>query len=543
MKKSVISRRYALLAAALLLPNTAFAATNLPQTDVDVPASKQESTLHSFLPDTKGGDTAAAFRLLHINIEQDGTKLAANVLDEKAAPYLRRAISEADIKELLAALTSYARSHDYPAAAAYLPAQSNQDGTLTIRIIAGRYGKINIENNADIDDAKIKKLTHALKEGATIEGRTLETALYNISALGAIEAGGLLAPGKAFATSDLTIRVRDGKRQNYFLYSENYGSDSSGRYRFGLQATFENLTRSGDRLKLATALSNKDLHNYSFSYSHDIGKYGTVIGIGYSRMDYQLSGNFRLLGAEGTANTLSLFAATPLWRTAQNSLSVTYGWDWRKLNDEYKKVGMELEKHSSTFHLGLRGQNRAENTVIDYNITGYLGHLTPDSNWARTQMRRAKTEGRFTKAVLNVALQQELSERLSLNVNLQAQKAGTNLDSSEEIYLGGANGVRAYPQGEASGDNGFLTNVELYYSTGVPNLTLSTYLDMGSIQYANDGTDGTQTLKGYGIGISYKRPGDYFLRLDWARRIGLASNASESAKANNRFWFMFGKIW
>ena len=25
--------------------------------------------------------------------------------------------------------------------------------------------------------------------------------------------------------------------------------------------------------------------------------------------------------------------------------------------------------------------------------------------------------------------------------------------------------------------------------------------------------------KGWGIGVSYSRPGDYFVRLDWARRI------------------------
>ena len=43
--------------------------------------------------------------------------------------------------------------------------------------------------------------------------------------------------------------------------------------------------------------------------------------------------------------------------------------------------------------------------------------------------------------------------------------------------------------------------------------------------------------------VSYSRPGDYFLRLDWARRIGLARNASEEAKAKNRLWFMVGKVW
>ena len=60
---------------------------------------------------------------------------------------------------------------------------------------------------------------------------------------------------------------------------------------------------------------------------------------------------------------------------------------------------------------------------------------------------------------------------------------------------------------------------------------------------ANDGKDGGETLKGWGIGVSYSRPGDYFVRLDWARRIGLGKNASDAAKAKNRFWFMVGKVW
>ena len=204
---------------------------------------------------------------------------------------------------------------------------------------------------------------------------------------------------------------------------------------------------------------------------------------------------------------------------------------------------MELEKHSNAFHFGLKGREHSGRTALTYDIAAYAGRLGADSPWARTQMKRARTEGSFTKGVLNFALRQELGERWSLGLKAQAQKAGSNLDSSEELYLGGASGVRAYPQGEASGDNGILGSLELSYQTGVPHLTLSTYLDMGHVQYANDGKTGCETLKGWGIGISYSRPGDYFMRLDWARRIGLPNDASEAAKARNRLWFTVGKVW
>ena len=532
------------LAAAFLLPSVALAATNLPPPDAgQIGETAQQNALKSHLPVTEGGAGSASFRLARITVTQDGTQLSADELKHRAAGYAERTISEVELNALLGDLTQYARSHGYPAAAAYLPSQTNADGALEIRILAGRYGNINIENSAAVDDGQIRRLAHALHTGAPIEGRRLEKALYNIAALGGVEAAGLLSPGADFGTSDLTIRVKDGRRQSFVLYSENYGGRTSGRYRYGAQIGLSNLTKSGDRLNLATMISNADLRNYSLTYTRPVGVDGTVLGLGISRMNYELAGEFRRLGAQGRADTVSLFGTTPLLRTARDSVSLTYGWDYRKLEDEYKNVGMTLEKHSSAGHIGVRGEMNRPRTRLTYDLTAYHGTIAADSTMAERQMRRARTEGSFTKGVLNLGVRQELGGRFHLNVRTQLQAAGDNLDSSEEIYLGGANGVRAYPQGEGSGDSGYLASAELVYRTGIPHLELSTYYDTGHVQYAHDGADGGTTLKGWGVGVSYSRPGDYFLRLDWARRIGLARNASAEAQAKNRLWFMIGKVW
>ena len=532
------------LAAALLLPSPVLAATNLPSSDAgEIGATAPKDALHSSLPVTDAGVGSAVFRLVRIDVEQDGTQLDADELHRKAAHYTERTISERELNMLIEGLTAYARSHGYPAAAAYLPSQTNADGALTIRILAGRYGNITIENNAAIDDGQIRRLAHALHTGGAIEGRRLEKALYNIAALSGVEAAGLLSPGAAFGTSDLTILVKDGKRQSIVLYSENYGSKTSGRYRYGVQMDFSNLTRCGDRLSIGAMMSNGDLRNYSLTYTRPVGVDGSILGLGASRMDYELGGRFRSLGAQGHADTVSLFGTTPLLRTSRDSLSVTYGWDSRKLKDEYKNVGMTLEKHSNAVHIGVRGEMNRPRTHLTYDLTGYHGTIASDSRLAEIQMRRAGTEGSFTKGVLNLGMRQKIGGRFHLNMRAQMQAAGDNLDSSEEIYLGGASGVRAYPQGEGSGDSGYLASAELVYRTGIQHLDLSTYYDTGHVVYAHDGVDGGTTLSGWGIGISYSRPGDYFLRLDWAQRIGLARNASAEAQAKNRLWFMVGKVW
>ena len=81
------------------------------------------------------------------------------------------------------------------------------------------------------------------------------------------------------------------------------------------------------------------------------------------------------------------------------------------------------------------------------------------------------------------------------------------------------------------------------YYTDVPGLVLSTYLDAGHVRLSHDGTGGSETLKGWGLGLAYNRPDDWFARLDYARRIGSDPNLSAAARAKGRTWFMLGKIW
>ena len=50
------------------------------------------------------------------------------------------------------------------------------------------------------------------------------------------------------------------------------------------------------------------------------------------------------------------------------------------------------------------------------------------------------------------------------------------------------------------------------------------------------------TLKGWGLGLTYTRPGDWFARLDYARRIGSDELMSREAEGRQRVWFMAGKM-
>ena len=108
---------------------------------------------------------------------------------------------------------------------------------------------------------------------------------------------------------------------------------------------------------------------------------------------------------------------------------------------------------------------------------------------------------------------------MNLHVNFHSQLASKDLDGSEQFVLGGANGVRAYPQGEASGDSGYQATAELRYATPVPDLTLAAYVDWGEVELSKSYGQ-HRGLAGWGLGLQYAKADDYYMRLDYARKLG-----------------------
>jgi hypothetical protein len=79
---------------------------------------------------------------------------------------------------------------------------------------------------------------------------------------------------------------------------------------------------------------------------------------------------------------------------------------------------------------------------------------------------RLYADARFNKLNFDIARIQLVSSGWSVYGRLSAQWATDNLDSSEKFILGGPYGVRAWPNGEAPGDQGWLAQLELRYRWG-----------------------------------------------------------------------------
>jgi hypothetical protein len=88
----------------------------------------------------------------------------------------------------------------------------------------------------------------------------------------------------------------------------------------------------------------------------------------------------------------------------------------------------------------------------------------------------AQSNGSYTRFSYGANRLQRFTDSTFLALSMSGQTASKNLDSSEKFSLGGINGVRAYPQGEASGDEGYRGTVELRHNV-IPNVQATVFYD------------------------------------------------------------------
>lgn len=539
----------ACICAGLAAQGTAgLAAPSLARPGADVASEQPPSEIgvEDGVPRYRQDGDDAQFTIENFIMEAPDLVLDKDALSRILSEGMGEKRTMAQLRQTVDELTSYCRSHGYPAAAVYLPPQESMDGVVVLRVLPGRYDEIAIENKSRLRTPVARRIIAGLKTGDIITTERLETALYGVSDATGARAVGVLSPGREFGTSKLTVRIEDSKESNTVFYVENYGSPSTGRYRYGLQETLYDPSGTGDKVNLGTLISNGSLRNFYANYETVVGHGGSTLGIGVSRMNYKVGRELSPIGAEGNSLTLTLFGQAPLYHLTERSLIFRYGYNYRNLNDDITGFDLRGKKHTHSLYAGLVGMQRSRGLMLNYTANLTVGSLGLDSDYSRVLGALNHTEdGTYAKLEADVTAVQQLGHSTDFMVKVSGQKASRNLDSSEEFYLGGPNGVRAYAQGEGTGDEGALGTAELRWRTPLRGLTLSTFYDAGAVRVSKgmDGGADRVTLRGWGLGAAYSEPGDWFARLDYAKRIGLDSSVSVKNNAKNRVWFMAGKIW
>ena len=442
---------------------------------------------------------------------------------------------------------AYYTARGYLLAQAYVPAQDVRGGEVTIAVVEGRYGRIEVRNPSGLANGRAAGLLSGLDAGDPVTHAPLERRLLLLSDIPGVRVRSTLVPGAAVGTSDLILDVDATRRVTGSLEADNAGNRYTGAHRAGGAINLNSPASFGDLLSVRLLASGEGLAYGRAAYQVPAG--AGAVGVAYTHLRYQLGREFKSLDAEGGADIASVFGSYPLVRSRDSNLHGLAGVDVKQLEDSIGIVSSMSEKQVEVATLGFSGDSRdglGSGAWNEYSAGLSVGVLDIQSPIERAaDALTSRSDGDFSKLSGSVARLQSLGGPLSLYALLRGQIAFDNLDTSEKIGLGGAYGVRAYPEGEAYGDQGYVATLEArllvsrWARTLPGELQLIGFLDAGEVDYAaNPWSSGSNSAhrSGFGAGFAWAGPHDLIFKASYARKLTDAE-ATSGPDEDGRAWF------
>lgn len=451
-----------------------------------------------------------------------------------------------ELRGMASKIADYYHRNGYFVSQAYLPAQDIKGGAVTIAVIEGRYGKVTLQNQTNLSDDLANGLLGGVNSGDLIASAPLENSLLLLSDLPGVKVKSTLAPGAVVGTSDLIVDVTPGQRVTGSIDADNAGSRYTGEYRVGATVNLNNPTGHGDVASVRVLSSGSGLNYGRASYQMQFGK--ATGGVAYSYLGYKLGREFESLRANGTAKVASIYGSYPLIRSRNTNLHAHLVFDDKTFQDKVDATSSVTDKKARALTASLVGDHRDNfggGGVSRYSLawtTGNLDIQTPDVRSFDAQT--AQSNGHYNKLGFGVMRLQNVTETISLYGAINGQLASKNLDVSEKMELGGMYGVRAYPEGEAFADQGYLMTLEARmllpkFSAQMPGqMQLVAFVDTGTVTINKNpwaAGSNSRTLSGAGVGLNWTDPDNFMVRAYYARKLG-NEVATSAPDASGRFW-------
>lgn len=458
------------------------------------------------------------------------TRFTSDELHALVAEAEGKDLSLGDLQGLAQRITRYYRQHGYLLARAYLPAQEVRQGEVEIAVSEARLGQVKVDNNADLGGAALAPLRQ-VRSGDVAEESALERSLLLLSDLPGTQVMSTLHTGKEPGTTDLQVDLMPGSPIVGSVEADDQGDRYSGQFRLGADLNLNNPFHVGDVASLRALTSDEGLAYARLGYQLPVNRWGTRIGLAASNLRYYLGARLAPLRASGKADTGSVYVLHPFVRSRTFNVNGQLQYERLDLDDRVGATGTQVKKSSDRWIAGISGDLRdgwGGGGVDGFSLLYTSGHLRLDAETRAQDALTARTAGSYAKWNASWLRLQGVTDAVSLYAALSAQWASKNLDSSEKMILGGANGVRAYPQGEAAGDEGTLLVLEARYQMPMawPGLWQATlFLDSGHVrsnQRPWSSGDNSRTLTGAGLGLNVASSNGWSVKTSLAWRVGSA---------------------
>lgn len=394
-------------------------------------------------------------------IVEGATLVSQAEISKITADFEGKELSLKSMQKVADLITDEYRKKGYATSRAYVPPQKIKDGVLTIRVVEGKLGSLEIRGNKYFRTSLLEKEIE-VKPAGYFDYSALQRSLVYINEHPDRKARATLVPGKEPGTTDLVIDVTDRLPFHAGFEYDNYGSRYIEKQRYAMVLEHNNLLGFNDKAYFKLQYSDSSRlqlqqgrYNFPINPKLNIGAYALVSKL-------KLTREFALVDARGKAQMYGLFLNGVLLNKEDIDLRWNFGFDYKSIKNYLQDI-QDSRDEVRVFKGGIDLDNNdawGRNILtyeLDLGVPDFMGGMDDKD----PEASRLNAGGQFVKVVLNYYRLQPLPFATSLLWKNSTQFTNYNLVACEQFQIGGPVSVRGYPPAEASGDSGYYTSPEL----------------------------------------------------------------------------------
>ena len=465
-----------------------------------------------------------------------------------------------DLEKIVNAITQTYRLQGYVLTHAYLPEQAlieeGAELVIAIREPILSHVKTIPDKRFYKDKSLIAPWQPLLNKAVFIPD--IQNAITQINYYPGMAATAIFTPGDQADQTKIELDISESKQFEATVFTDNHGSDETGRYHLGTTISYHNPTQHLDSLK-AQYTQNFDpdeggnwMLHYTIPWN---AKLKTVIGAQITQNIFDLGAEFKDTGIAGSYWQTELYLKHYFTRNKQNQLALQ-----ASLIRQNSVMELDQEKIKEDDLSAIKLSGTIQKLITPWRMNSYLKleftrgipHLLGSMDEYQQEKQNAPpsqgggghyAKGRYNRANLLASMQYYATDKSMILFQAQGQWSPNLLTSLERKSLGNAYQLRAYDS-EYMVDSAIVTSLE-----GILFFSLSSRIDFqpkiffeygqGWINHPDtfeleNHVDGVK-MYDYGVGATINLFKDLALQMTYARPYESAKQPTDQHAY--RMWF------
>lgn len=270
----------------------------------------------------------------------------------------QRGITLGMIETVADTITRFYRERGFILAKAYIPKQHVRDGVVSLTLLLGELGEVNIQNNKRYSNKTLQNVFNP-DFAKPVTNDRIEEKLFLINDMPGLSAQGYFEPGSQVGDTKLNVNVISERWYDANIRLDNHGSDRSGEYRMYADFLVHNPLGIGDQLHLGVlgSFAPENSTYGSLRYNTNVVSPRVKFSVGVSNNDFIFgSGNSEAAAIKLEINGKSFVVDTSLRYQLKRSRVTNHA------------IGLKAAEIKSEIDIGISDTGYLDDIVRNYEL-------------------------------------------------------------------------------------------------------------------------------------------------------------------------------